>query len=82
MNARGGLRQVVEEALRSPDIPTLADNEIARLLGVSGRFVGCCRRLLETSGDILAVDRRLGRNGSVIDVRRIGKYRQEKGERK
>jgi hypothetical protein len=72
-------RSAVEEALRSPDIPSLANNEIGRLLGVSGHCVGECRRLLEAHGEIESVYRRLGRRGCV-DVRRIGPGRRGDNE--
>jgi hypothetical protein len=71
------VRGAVENALRSPDVRTLADNEIGRLLGASGHFVGWCRRRLEACGEIEAVDRRLDRRGCLVDVRRIGKWRGE-----
>ena len=70
------VRGAVEDALRSPDIPGLANNEIGRLLGVSGHCVGKCRRLLEARGEIVQVDRRLGRRGCFVDVRRIGPGRR------
>jgi hypothetical protein len=73
MTASKSVRGAVEDALRS--IPGLADNEIARLLGVSGHFVGACRKLLEARGEIESVDCRLGRRGCV-DVRRIGPGRR------
>jgi hypothetical protein len=60
------VRGAVEDALRSPDIPSLANNEIGRLLGVSGHCVGECRRLLEARGEIVSVDRRLGRAVGVL----------------
>jgi hypothetical protein len=72
------VRGSVEGALRSPGIPTLADNEIGRLLGASGHFVGWCRRRLEARGEIEAVDRRLDRRGCLVDVRRIGKWEGRK----
>jgi hypothetical protein len=73
------VRRAVEDALRSPGVPTLADNEIGRLLGASGHFVGWCRRHLEACGEIKAVDRRLDRRGCFVDVRRIGKWRGVEG---
>ncbi len=65
-------RERIEGALRSTDIPQLADTEIGRLLGVSGHAVGTHRRLMEARGEIPAVDYRLGGRG-FVDVTRIGK---------
>ena len=66
-------RNTVEDALRSHDMRRLADNEIARVLSVSGWLVGQCRKHLEAGGEIPVVDFRLSHLGSLIDVRKIGK---------
>jgi hypothetical protein len=74
--ANQSARAVVEDALQSRDIPQLADNEIGRLLGVTGVTVGKYRRRMENRGEISPVSRRVSRRGSLVDVRRIGRSRE------
>ena len=71
MTKRARLRTVIENALRAPDGPILANNELSRLLGASVFAVRQVRRKLESAGLIQRVYRRMSRRGYYIDVSRL-----------
>lgn len=68
---RNPCRGKIEAAFRTPDIPSLSNNEIAGLLKVCVESVRTVRRHLESSGEIPIMNCRLGRHGNLIDVSRV-----------
>jgi DNA-binding GntR family transcriptional regulator len=71
MNCYSQRRAMIERELRSPDVPTLSNNEISRLLGVGVVTVRRVRRDLEARGAIPKVLWRLARHGNFVDVARL-----------
>jgi len=59
---------IVGDAFSSCGIAELSNNEVGRLLGMSGWVVGKWRRRLEQCGSIPHITYRLGRRG-YVDVR-------------
>ena len=64
-------RKMVQDAFRTPDIPTLSNNEIARLLAVGDGLVRAIRRSMERAGEIPVVNYRVSRHGNLVDVTRV-----------
>ena len=62
---------MIEAAFRIPDVPTLSNNEIGRLLGVHVSSVRSVRRKLESVGVIPRVNLRLSRHGNFVNVVRV-----------
>ncbi len=71
MNQRKPCRAMIEAAFRTPDVPTLSNNQVARLLGVDAGSVRAVRRRLESSGEIPVTTYRLGLRGFYTDVTRV-----------
>ena len=71
MNAYAQRRAMLERDLRSPDVPTLSNNEISRLLGVGVVTVRRVRRDLEARGAIPKVLLRMARHGNFVNVARL-----------
>ena len=71
MNAYSQRRAMLERDLRSPDVPTLSNNEISRLLGVCVVTVRRVRRDLEARGAIPKVLLRMARHGNFVNVARL-----------
>ena len=71
MNAYAQRRAMLERDLRSPDVPTLSNNEISRLLGVGVVTVWRVRRDLEARGAIPKVLLRMARHGNFVNVARL-----------
>jgi len=64
-------RAVIEQALRTPDVAALSNNEIHRRLRVDIGMVRATRRRLESCGDIPHVLQRVARHGNLVDVSRV-----------
>ena len=64
-------RKMVQDAFRTPDVPTLSNNEIARLLSVGDDLVRAIRRSMERAGEIPVVNYRVSRHGNLVDVTRV-----------
>jgi hypothetical protein len=64
-------RKMVQDAFRTPDVPNLSNNEVARLLPVGVDLVRAIRRSMERAGEIPVVNYRVARHGNLVDVTRV-----------
>jgi hypothetical protein len=75
-------RAMIERELQVPNVLTLSNNEISRLLSVGVVTVRRVRRDLEVRGMVPKVLLRTARHGNLVDVARLTEPQMKAGRKK